>query len=238
MKAPILTLLTLIAIAFPCAAGDEKVRYRCQVFKLSGSFGSRASLENEIWGGSSESWDRISNEVTLFDKGEFRLGKDRLKIDRKGCYWNDRKLTFEEGHKVNLPKDRINMIYSPNILRDQGELVRLKVESGQPFEFMKPTDSGLFDLKKIKLPVGMDIELLAAKDGKDHFLISYMELELRTVNRRAKVKGTHLPIGRPQVDESEYKLKLRLRERKSYGILLQPKESRSAIIIRIEIDDK
>ena len=233
-----LSILSLILFALPCAAKYDKVRYRCQVFKLSSAFESKTSLEKEIWEKSDKSWDKIKDEVTLFDTGEFRLGKDRLRIERDDCYWNDTMLTFSEGHKAALPEDRISLIYSPNITRKQGELVRLKIESKQPFQFMEQNESGLFELKELHLPVGMDIELRAERDGKDHILVSYMELELRTVNRRAKAQGTHLPVGRPEMDEVEYKLKLRLRERKSYGILLRPKNSKAAIVMRIEVDDR
>ena len=39
------------------------------------------------------------------------------------------------------------------------------------------------------------------------------------------------------MDESEYIMKLRVREYKSYAILLQPSGMKGFIIIRFEIDD-
>jgi hypothetical protein len=231
-------LLTVAGLPPSANAGGGKVRYQCQVFRLAGGFEQTTSLEKGIWEGSAAEWNLIKHEVTLFDYGEFRLGTDRLRINRHGCSWNEQKLTFEEGHRAALPEDRIKMLYSPDFLRRQGELVRMKIESRQPFQFMSRRSDGLFELEEITLPVGMDIKIKAEQPEKDVFLISYLEVELRTVRHREGVEGTQLPVGRPVLKEYEYKLRLRVRESKNYGVLLQPEGSPGAIIIRMEIDDR
>jgi len=232
-------VLAVISGWLPAAAADRgKVRYECQVFRLAAGFEQRTSLEKAIWEGSPAEWDLIKDEVTLFDSGEFRIGSDRLRIHRHGCFWNEQQLTFEEGHRTPLPEGRIKMIYSPNLLRRQGELVRMKIESREPFQFMSRRDDGLFELQEMTLPVGMDIEIKAEQPEKDVFLISYLEVELRTVEHRERAPGTRLSVGRPVLAEYEYKLRLRVRESKNYGVLLQPEGSPGAIIIRMEIDDR
>jgi len=219
-------------------AEEDKVRYQFQVFRLTGSFDRETSLEKEIWAGSPENWEEIKGEVALFDRGEFRIGSDRLRIGRHGCYWNDRKLTFEEGIREPLPEEKIKLIYSPNLMKRLGELVHLKIESRQPFEYMERGDDGLFRLKQLSLPVGMDIEIKAEREARNVFLLSYLELELRTVNHREEAVGTRLPVGRPILEEHEYRLRLKVREQKNYGILIRPRGARGGIIIRIEVDDE
>ncbi len=219
-------------------AEGDRVHYQLQVFRLMPGFTSKTILENEIWAGRPKDWDEIKEEVTLFDHGEFHFGSDKLLIHRRGCFWNGNRLTFEEGLQMPLPEDRIKMVYSPMLLRKQGELVRMKIESRQPFEFMRRRPDGLFELEQTVLPVGMDIEIRAEDGGRKLLLISYLELELRTVNRRKPVPGTGLAVGQPVVEEHEYRLRLRVRENKNYGLLLQPKGSDGAIVVRLEIDER
>ena len=238
MRTFILSFSVLACLLVNSSADEGDVRFLCQVFKLSGDFESETSLSKQIWRGSPKTWKHIKDEVTLFDKGQFKLGKDTLRIDRQGCHWNDTKLTFEEGHKASLPEEKLSMIFSPDILRKQGQTARLKVKSSQPFEYMTRTKGGLYALKETALPVGMVLEFNAKREGDKHFLISHLEVDLRTVSGRENVKGTKLPVGLPKVDERTYKLKIHVREHKNYGILIQPKGSHGAIIIRMEIEDK
>lgn len=234
-----LTAFALVAAwIFPMTAqAGDRVRYQFQVFRLTGRFEHKTAQEEALWGGDAAEWDKIKDEVTIFDNGAFQLGSDLLRIDRDGCSWNDRKLTFEEGLTVPLPEEKIKLIYSPNILKREGELVRMKIESRQLFEHMDQRDDGLFELKKTTLPVGMDIEVRAEREARDVFRISRLKLDLRTVNGREEAKGTRLPVGRPLLREFEYILQLIAREQKNFGVLLQPKGTHVAFIIRIEVDD-
>lgn len=216
----------------------DLVRYQIQVFRLAGGFQSKTSLADDIWRGSKDAWHKLRREVRLFDKGEFQLGDDKLEINHRGCFWNGMKLTFEEGYKAKLPPEKIKMIYSPNILKKTHELARMKIESKQPFQYLQRREDGLFELKEARLPVGMDIEIKAEDKGDDVFLISYLEIDLRTVGRRERVPGVNLAIGYPILREWEYKMKLFVEEGRNYGILLRPKGTSGAIVIRMEVEDR
>ena len=102
---------------------------------------------------------------------------------------------------------------------------------------MKVRKDGLFELEEIKLPTGLDIEIKTRKAGEDLYEVSYLKLDLRSVNRSESTKRTSLPIGKPILSESEYVLKLQIQEFRSYGIVFQPKGSDPLIIIRFEVDD-
>lgn len=231
--------VTCVCLTVSARAGTigRQVRYECQIFRIAGEFRSDTSLDKNIWAGDKKAWEKIRKSVTLFDEGTFRLGSDKLEINRKGCHWNGRKLSFEEGYKMKLPEEKIKMIYSPNILTRTGELVKMDIESRQPFPYFVRREDGLFELKEVRLPVGLVVEIRAEDKGKDVFLISDLKLLLRWVSKREPIPGVNLPIGRPILQEQDYWLRLFVRESKSYGILLRPEGNSGAIIIRIEIDD-
>ena len=231
--------LTLsLALVVPSQAEEPPIRYAFQVFQLTGGFTQKTSLAQNVWQGSDAAWIKIKDDVLLFDEGEFLNGKDRLVMTPKGCFWNDRKVTFENGHKAKLPNKKIKMIYSPNLIRREKELVRLKIASKLPYQYMEARKDGLFKLKEVKLPTGLDIEIKAQRAEPNVYDVTYMELDLRSVHRREKSTKTTLPVGKPILEESEYILKLRVQEYRSYGILLRPKGTDNVIIVRFEVDDE
>ena len=216
---------------------DETVRYRMQVFRISGNFSSNLSLEDSIWRGSKEDWDRIKDSVQLFDKGTFQLGKDKLEINDRGCFWNRKQLSFGSDDKKKLPTGKIKMIYSPNIVRRSKQPVHMKISSERPFQYMIRKEDGFFELLEMSLPVGLDIHVCTENKRGDFFLISSLVLTLRTVTERELIPGGDLPIGRPLLHTSEYSLRMYLEEDKSYGILLRLPGS-GVIVIRMELDDE
>lgn len=235
----ILTLLvTTFAFSSHLHADDPPIRYAFQVFQLGGGFSQKTSLKNKIWRASDKTWDRMKDEVVLFDTAEFRHGKDKLIFRSDTCRWNGRMLTFEEGQKADLPDKKIKLISSPYVKRKEKELVKLKIKSEQPYHYMESQGKDLYKLKEIEMPTGLDIEIRAHKARKDVYDIDHLKLTLRVVNDREAAKETTLPVGKPILKKSEYSLRLRVDEYDSYGILLQPKGTDSKIIIRFEIDEK
>ncbi len=228
----------LLGMSPPLFAKRTHIRYRCQVYRLSEGFHASTSLQQGIWEGSKEQWQKLNGAVTLFDHGRFTWGSDRLDVNDQSWSWNDQALTFEQGTKATLPRNKIKMIYAPNLLKREGELVRLKVASKQPFQYLKRREDNLFELAEMSLPVGMDLEIKAHNKPNDMILVSYLEIELRTVGRREAVPGVNLPIGRPFLQEWEYILRLAMREGRSYGIMLRPADITGAIVLRLEVDDR
>jgi hypothetical protein len=230
-------LLLLICMPAVSSAKEHQVRYRMQVFRMSGNFSSNLSLEDSIWKGSKEEWDGIKDSVELFDKGTFQLGKDKLEINDRGCFWNRKQLSFGGDEKEKLPSGKIKMIYSPNIVWQSEQPLRMKISSEQPFQYMHRREDGLFELREMPLPVGLDIDITAVNESGDYFSVPRLKLILRTVTERERLPGVDLPIGRPLLHTSEYSLSMYLKEDKSYGILLRLPGS-GVIIIRMELDDK
>lgn len=241
MSSPSIRALIVFLLLLPASgliAEERPIRYAFQIFQLSGGFTSKTSLREKIWTASDRTWSKMEDEITLFDSGEFQNGSDRLILRSKSCFWNKQMLTFEKGKNAKLPEKKIKLISSPYVYRKEKELVELKIRSEQPYQYMEPKGDGLFKLREIKLPTGLDIAIKAHTAKRNVYDVDYLKLDLRVVNDREPAKGTSLPVGKPVLKESEYVLHLRIKEFESYGILLQPKGTDSMIIIRLEVDDK
>lgn len=233
--------LCCCALALLCSsawAGDSAAKlleYELQVFRLDGAFRSKTFLSPDIRRADERLLSALDDSITLFNKGEFIWGSETLRLDGKGCFWNGKKLTFEEGYREKLPDGKAKMIYSPSVIRPVGDLVRLKIESDSPVQYMQPRGDGLFELEKTTLPVGMDLEVKAIKNEKGGFRIEYFEVELRSVGSRETVPGIGLAVGKPRLKNWKYTLKFNVQPRKGYGILVRPEGTTGAMLIRLAV---
>lgn len=222
-----------------CAAQAEDehtVTYEFQVFRLSGEFRSQTSLDQGVWKGSDEQLQELGRAVTLFDEGEFRWRNGQLKISEQGCYWNDLRVTFEKGQEVDFP-EQIKLIHSPTIRKEVGKRIRLTIDSKTPLQFMRRRDDGLFELKETALPVGLDIWARATDEGGGALRLDDLDIKLRTVVKRERLEGVSLRVGKPVLRELDYHLEFVARERVGYGVLLRPKGSLGAMVVRIAVSD-
>jgi len=229
-------LLLFLGI-LPAQAEEQKVRYRLQVFHIRTNIHNKTSLSENIWAGSKEAGEKAKKNITLFDSGQFRLRRDRLVINEKGCFWNKTKLTFDEGYKQKLPSDKIKLIYSPNILKKNKESARMKIEAKQPFQYFEKKENNLFELKEMHLPVGMHIHMRSEAKDKNTFLISDFKVFLQFVNQREKIRGVNLPVGKPILQKQEFNMKLQVKKNKNYGILIRPEDGDGVILIRLKLED-
>ena len=220
-------------------AGETQpmLSYELQVFRLDGAFRTKTSLSPKIWEADKKILSKVEGSVTLFDHGEFEWGEDQLKLAHKGCFWNGKKLTFEEGIRAQLPDGKVKMIYSPTVEKRAGELVRLKIESDTPFQYMERQDDGSFELKELNLPVGMNLEVRTKQNRNGSFRVDYLEIELRSIGSREQVRGVSLPIGKPKLREWKYNLEFNPSPRKGYGILVRPEGTTGAMLIRLAVTE-
>lgn len=247
MKCLIMLALTLCMLR-PFTAWAENVKTRpieheLQVIRLSGAFKSKTSLSPGIWGkadeNKSDKRDLANNQdvVTLFDVGRFSWGRDRLELNEKGCFWNSHKLDLSEGNRPKLPEDKVRLISSHSVVRPLEKLIRLKIDSDSPFQYMERQSDGLFALKETTLPVGMDVEIRAEQRGESGFRVTYLELELRSVGKREPIDGVALPVGRPKLKEWEYVLRFNAVPQRGYGVLIRPQGTSGAMLVRVALQE-
>lgn len=237
LRSVLICLLVLLTAPGLLAETQPMLSYELQVFRLDGAFRTKTSLSPKIWEADKEILSKIEGSVTLFDQGEFEWGKDQLKLAHKGCFWNGKKLTFEEGIRAQLPDGKVKMIYSPTVQKPAGELVRLKIESDTPFQYMERQDDGSFELKEVNLPVGMNLEVRTKQNRAGGIRVDYLEIELRSIGSREQVPGVSLPIGKPKLREWEYNFGFNPSPRKGYGILVRPEGTTGAMLIRLAVTE-
>lgn len=226
-----------LSLARAADDSDRPVQYELQVFRLDGAFRTKTSLSPEIWNADEAALKKIQGSVTLFKEGQFNWSNEELKLNHNGCFWNGKKLTFEEGYREPLPDGKLKMIYSPSVVKPLGKLVSLKIESDTPFQYMQQQEGGTFELKELTLPVGMNLEVRAQQHPRRGFRIENLKIELRSIGSREELPGVALPVGKPNLRVWQYQLQFNASPRKGYGILVRPEGTTGAMLIRIAISE-
>jgi len=232
------TLLCIIVFAF-CAAyaeGKEKnqIRIQCQIFKLTGSLPGKRFVDESIWT-TEETPDALKDKVTVFSRGWFELGKDKLEFKDGKCLWKGKAFPIGGKQKVKLPEDFIKLVYSPVIVVDEHSPGEFHIGSTQPIQYFAKRDDGLFELKEMELPTGLDFEITEPEeDEKDgYILLTDIIMTMRSVEKREKIPGVNLSVGQPVLGEQTYIFYFRVRPGKDYGILIRPERGQGGLLIRL-----
>lgn len=226
-------------MAFANDKKEDTIQVRFQIFVLNGTVLGETSLRegfDDVWDGSDDDWKELGGAVTLFDRGKFRFDNDELYINGDGCFWNKKRIPFEDQPSIEWPKHKIRKIYSPIVHLDQYESSTIKIHSDQTYDYMQKREDGLFELKHIVITTGLDITV-RPKEKHDRIVFDEMWINVRAVGKREDISGVSLPIGKPVVSTHKYKLELELSERKIYGALLRLEESQGFVLICFDADD-
>lgn len=231
------TLLGIIVfvVCAPYVDAKEKnqIQIQCQIFRFTGNPPRKTFVDETIWT-TEETPEKLKNIVTVFSRGWFELGKDKLEFKDGSCFWKNKVLAIDRKQKVKLPEDQIKLIYSPDIVMAEHSTSTVKIESKQPIQYFEKRKDGLFELKEIELPTGLDIEIEAEEDEKHgYILLTDMVMMIRLVEKREKVEGVNLSVGRPVLGEQKYIFFFRVRPGKDYGILIRPEFGQGGLLIRL-----
>ncbi|MHC4575472.1 MAG: hypothetical protein ACYS76_15330 [Planctomycetota bacterium] len=228
----------IIVFAFFAANAEAKeenqIRVQIQIFKLTDIYPSRTFADEKIWT-TDEPPEKLKNKVTVFSRGWFELGKDKLEFKKGRCFWNKTEIPITDPKKLNLPEDEIRWVGSPEIVMRERGAGSFKVESQQPIQYFEKRADGLFELKEVELPTGLDIEITEADESRKHghIMLTDIIIRMRSVERREKVEGANLPIGFPILGEQKYVFYFRLRPGKDYGILIRPEHGQGGLLLRL-----
>lgn len=221
------------------SSADDILRFRFQLFVMTGSLVERSYLDEvdeNIWNGSEEAWKKIRRDIELFDEGEYRFGSDRLEIEEDGCYWNDRKIPYEEELAIPLPDRYIRRIFSPVVNLKENELSTIKISTQQTFEYLERRPDGLFEVRTVDLPTGVDLTV-RAKERDDKAVLDVMNIVIHAVTEREAVEGTSLEVGKPVLKNSEYRLSLKVKFNRTYGILVHLENNQGYLMICFDVDE-
>jgi len=223
------------AVCVPCAEAEQEnlIRIQCQIFKITGNVPSQTSVDEHIWT-TEETPEKLKDKVKVFSRGWFQLGKEKLEFKKGNCFWKNNVLPMSRERKVKLPEEQIGLIYSPEIVMAEHSKRKVKIESEQPIQYFEKRKDGLFELKEIKLRTGLDIEIEPVEEeDKGYIRLTDMVMTMRSVEKRERIEGVNLPVGRPVLGEQKYVFYFRVRPGKDYGILIRPGRGQGRLLIRL-----
>ena len=231
--------LSLCLVPLVGAAETEPVYIRCQIFRVMGNMSAETSLENGVWASEEPPGVESKQALTLFTGGRFQLDDDLLESNDKGWFWNGTPLTFDAATKVSLPADQIRLISAPTFLAQVGQPVTVSVSSTQKIEYFERRDDGLFELKRLKEPTALNIELRLEEGGSDREKRAYLAnvtFSLRSVEKREPIPDLTLPVGRPVLQTREFSAAISVVSGRDYGFVLNPGAGQGVLIVRLRAE--
>ena len=236
-----LELLLYIGVFLACAPyadAREKniIRVQCQFFKFYGNLPGTTSAKEKIWT-TDEPPEKLKNKVTVFSEAQLDVGANKLEFKEGRCFWNKTEVPITDPKRLNLPEDQISWINSPEIMLYEHSSGSFNLASKQPIQYFEKRKDGLFELKEIELPTGLHIKITDADESEEHGYIDLTDIimTMRLVERREKIEGVNLSVGRPVPGEHKYVFFFRLRPGKDYGILIRPEHGQGGLLIRLRV---
>jgi hypothetical protein len=163
------------------------------------------------------------------------FGEDRLEFRNGSCFWNKQEFPITDANSVKLSSNLIRLVYSPVIEMKEHSPGGITIKSDQPIQYFKKRQDGLFVLREKKLPTGLDIQITKPEESEaeGYILLTDIVMTLRTVERREKIEGVDLTVGKPVLGEQKYVFFFRVRPGKDYGILIRPEGGMGGLLIRL-----
>ena len=234
MKRLTISMCVILSLAYAAYAGDKnQIQIQAQFFRLMGNVPSKTFIDEDIWT-TEETPEKFKDKVFVFRRGWFQLGKDKLEFKKGNCFWKNKKLSMDPNQVVELPEDQIRQIFSPDFVMEEHSKRAITIESKQPIQYFERREDGLFELKNVKLPTGLTLEIEAKEEeDKGYIVLADMIMTIRSVERRKKIEGVNLSVGYPILGEQKYVFFFRVRPGKDYGILIRPERGEGALLIRL-----
>lgn len=226
-----------VIIFTTCAMAEDQPRFRlhCQVFRIADQTPQDVQLAEPIWAGKQDAWDKIKDSVTLFTRAAFKFGSDTLSVNGKTMNWNKERLNFDGKDKATGVTDGlIKLIYSTEVDLQRGKTGSVFIAAKQPFEYFDRRDDGLYELKEVELPAGLDLEVKPKEQDDKSILLSNVTIRLRAITERETIPGVKLPVGRPVLQTEEFKLSLKVKEKGIYWIQVKPQNGDGSMLISLE----
>ncbi|HSV26474.1 MAG TPA: hypothetical protein VLH60_01155 [Sedimentisphaerales bacterium] len=228
----------LLLMCAAVAGAREKPRFKlhCQVFRVASLTPRDVHLNESVWMGKPEVWEKIQDSITLFNRATFNFRADTLTINANTLSWNKERLRFDGKDKARgVTEGHIKLIYSADVDLQRGRTGNVFIAAKQPFEYFERREDGLFELREIELPAGLDLEVKPREDTDESILLPNVTIRLRTVTEREPVPGVRLPVGRPVLQTEEFKLSLKVREKEYYWIQLKPQDGDGSLLICLQV---
>lgn len=220
-------------------AGESKIRVRFQIFVIQGSVLAETELTedfDDVWDGHDSEWDTIKENVEIVNRATFSFGSHKLRIREDGCYWDGRKIPFEQEKAFPFDNPNIRQVYSPSVDLIENATTHIKISADQKLQYFEAEPAGGYSLKSLESPTGLDIKL-RTRERRDRIYFDEMWTEVRFLKHREPIEGVALPVGKPVIDKRVYEIELSLRENKIYGVLLSLENNQGFVLICFDADE-
>jgi hypothetical protein len=235
LRSLVVAWATLACLSVAMAEEQPRFRLYCQVFRVASQTPQDVQLSEPVWVGKPDVWEKMKASVTLFNKASFKFGADTLAVNGKTISWNKTRLNFDGNDKARgVTEGLIKPVYSTEVALQRGKTGSVFIAAKQPFEYFERREDGLFELKEIELPAGLDLEVKPREQDDKTILLSNVTIRLRTVTERETIPGVKLPVGRPVLQTEEFKLCLKVKEKGCYWIQVKPQNGDGSLLISIE----
>lgn len=227
----------LILTCISAAYAEEMPRFKlyCRVFRIADAEVKDVQLSQAVWNGKPEVWEKIKNSITLFERASFAFGPDTLAVNTDVMTWNRQRLNFDGKDKSRgVTEGLVKLISSTEVDLQRGKTGSVFIAAKQPFEYFQRREDGLFELREIELPAGLDLEVKPREDTDKSILLPNVTIRLRTVTERQPIPGVKLPVGRPVLQTEEFKLSLKVQDKGFYWIQVKPQNGDGSLLICLQ----
>jgi hypothetical protein len=174
----------------------------------------------------------MKDSITLFNRATFIFGEDKLVVSENVLAWNKERLSFDGKDKARgVTEGLVKLVYSTVVNLQRGKTGSVFIAANQPFEYFERREDGLFELKEIELPTGLDLEVKPREEDRRTILLPNVTIRLRSVTEREPIAGVRLPVGRPILQTEYFKLNLKVREKGYYWIQVKPQNGDGSLLI-------
>jgi len=237
LKQPAAFFILFCLCALPDAgtAADKKdVQFEAEyrLYRILDHLSGETSLDENIWAGKEPPSLEQKKSLTPFTSARFQLGKNRFEIGDKGWFWNGANMDDRTSQTQALwdSTNSISLMIAPRIRVLNGEVAVIAVESVRKLEYFERRSDGLFELKGMYEPTGLDIKTTPTLENDGRIRLN-LEIVLRSVEKREPIPGVTLQVGRPILQMREHKAELLVRPGKEYGILLHAGDDGQGVLI-------
>lgn len=206
----------LVFIFASLASAQEDILISLQVLRVLSDISGDTSLEQDIFSGNVKPGDSLKlRELSYFTKANLKVGDSTLGIKDGAFFFN------AEHDQRERDARSVEVVATPRIIVKDGQEAKLMISAPQNLEYFERRQDGLYELKKVEEPVGLEISLKAHVEGKS-VRLSELTFDLRSVEKRIPLEGASLDVGVPVISARTFEANLRIDAQRDYGIMFKP----------------
>ena len=128
------------------------------------------------------------------------------------------------------------VLTSPRIQMNVGQTGAISIGSDQDLEYFVPSGRGLYELKHVQQPTGVNVKLTVQKDADGGIFVEKMTVSLKLVASRKPLTGTSLNVGEPVILKKDVDTSLHMKPGQDYSLPFTLGEGQGSLVIKLRAD--